>query len=136
MEPRIIVGDVKEPRGSYENPKVHNTRKRSHFYLSINILFAIATITFCLYVLLQYDIIGSYSMKVLVKVPVETVDLKTIAATYMPELGRTKAVQKIMRANRFHSSDLILLKGDVLRVPMYRKSRIPPADLLLVTVKK
>jgi hypothetical protein len=136
MEPMIIDGDLKKHRSMKEELKELNTKKIPLWRHLINILLVSTIIGFSLFVLFQYNVIGNYSMRVLVKIPVEQVDLSTIAAAYMPELGREEAVQKIMYANRFQSSELVLLKGDVIRVPMYRKSRVPPEDLLLAIMKR
>jgi hypothetical protein len=136
MDMKIINGHAEAQRDMKEKHEKIIKKKLSLFYICLNILVITFTICLCLCVLLKYNLIGSYSMRVLVKVPVETVDLNTIAAAYMPELNRDAAIDKIMVVNRFHSRALTLLKGDELYVPMHRGSRMPPEELLVATAKR
>lgn len=106
------------------------------FQITLNVALVMITLIFCLRGLINYDLIGSYSMKVLVKVPSETVDLGTIAETYMPELSRDKGIEKVMRINHYRSRALVLLKGDEFYAPMHVGSRIPPENILLSTIKR
>lgn len=101
---------------------------------SISVVFI--TLVYCLNILFSYDIIGSYSKKVLVKITVQAISLEVIAGAYMPELDRKTAIEKIMNVNHYQSKDLVLLKGDQLMVPMHSGSRTPPRDMLFATVKR